>query len=605
MKNYFGTRSDAFVIMICALVFVALFVPTLIYGVQGGDDVRYHMSWFLSYRDALGTGAFYPRWLPDQMAGMGSPALYFYPPFTTVFFGLVDTVTLHRLAPVHVLGTGAFLMAVLSACSFFTWARTCTTVRVAAIVATCYALAPYHLMIDLHARAALAEFAAYIWVPLIFAGVNRIVAGRGAIWILCLAMAVAGLFFTHLLTAMMVGPAALLYTVFQLVRTGPATTRMRMQTLAILVLAVCCAIGLAAVFLVPAIRLLRFTDVSALYGRQIAASAMTPSFFATSGVSWQTYQFHLKLAFCVGLYLCMWAYLLIELMLASRHRQRRPARGAEALLWAGVAGTCLLFISGQAGFVFAEPSPFRSIQFLWRFLVIVEFATLSFFLTMCASRSPGTYRTRLQGVCALLFAAALAVQLVDLRHTMQSRGGQGGVMQLDTVKFRLSPTEYFPSRTGFPMAEKKVMPRLNKYLGDAPGARVLAGSATIIRAGRKDGRFALELDARGAATIGVAQFYFPGWRAVDQAGHALPVLPATADKIAAFRVEAGRHRVTVSRTLTREEQIGRALSLASLLLLGAVVLWVSRSRGWRRPAPGPGASAPSAASVRVPIPSSE
>lgn len=583
MTSFFRARSDTTVFAACALVLLAMFIPTLILGVTGGDDVRYHMSWFLSYRDALAAGSVYPRWLPDQMAGMGSPALYFYPPFATLFFGLVDTLSLRQLAPPHVLGTAAFLMALLSAMSFFVWARIFTTARLAAVAATCYALAPYHLMMDLHARAAFAEYAAYIWVPLIFAGVNRIVAGRGAVWVVCLAAGVAGLFFTHLLSAMMVGPAAALYTVFQLARAPGAGARARLQALGILVLTVCCAAGLAALFYLPAIKLLEFTDVSALYRREVADSAMTPSLFVTPGWSWQTYQFYRKLAFCVGIHLCVWIYLVLEMVAAWRTR-RRPANWGEALLWAGVAGSCFLFIFGQAGFLFVEPSPLRSIQFLWRFLVLVEFAILSLLLSMSASSTLLPQRRRFRIACALAIGVALAFQLVDLARTVKTRHGAPGVMQLDTVTFRLSPTEYFPSGTGFPMAEKQVLPRLRPYLGDAPAARVVAGAAKLTRAARTDAGFVVQIDASAAATIAVGQFYFPGWRAVDQNGRILPVVPATADKLAAFQVEPGRHTVTVARVPTREEQTARSISLASLLLLAGVVYWVRRKRGWRQAA---------------------
>ncbi|KQQ46360.1 hypothetical protein ASF61_18360 [Duganella sp. Leaf126] len=569
----------------CGVVLLALFAPALVFGARASDDIPWHFIWLQSYLDAVRHGELYPRWMPDAMAGMGSPAFYFYPPFATMFFALVDMIFLHQLPLAYVIAVSACAMGLASAAFFYSWARNFASVRVSALLGLAYAAAPYHLLTDYYNRGALGEYAAYVWVPLIFHAAHRYLVTAGVRWLALLAAAVTGLFFTHLLSAMIVGPVIAAYVLLALFgrqrrgNAGPGIT----VTLASMVAVALLAVGVAGLYFIPALTLFDAANTAALYARPIEATRL----FARLSV--HDNPVVTRYTLFAAIYLALTAYLLAEYLRARRRAAVAPAglgtSGATVLMWTVVTALCGLFMWGKLGFVFEAPSPYRSLQFLSRLLIVVEFVLLTLVAVVFAVLPAPAERQRIASVLLLVFAGLLVYQALALFKKFEHMPIAVNEVALSPrVQYRITPPEYYPKGAPFASAVDQLLPQLAPHLDASEQAWIVDGSGRIETVAQSHGDFVLRVTAATAVSVAIRQFYFPGWVAQDQQGRRLPVTAATPFRFATVQVGAGTHTLRIAREPLPVEGWAKklsSLSLALLLMVLGALGWAARRRASR------------------------
>lgn len=559
-KRYDFPRDNKIFLIAAGLVITAFFLPALIYGARSSDDMPWHLIWFESYREALQHGVLYPRWMPDAMDGMGSPAFFFYPPFATFFFALIDTLSFRLLSAPHVIGLSAMLMGLASGGAFYLWVRNFTGIAVAAALGTAYAVAPYHLLTDYYTRGAMGEYAAYIWVPLMFLAVQRYVSTSKAPWLVVLAFSVIGMFTTHLLTAMVVGPVIAVYAVLTVFRARRPSGAQPWMTLLSMAAFASLGVGVCAFYFVPAIKLFDFANTAALYMRPIEGTKLFSDFsFGTHPVA--------KLSLFASVYLAITAYVCVEYARRPRSEEERGAAAGAPLLWVVVIGLCAILMWGKLAFVFAPPSPYRSLQFLWRLLVLVEFATLTL-VAVSFPRLHGAARKRMATVLLLIFSLVSLYQAQALvKRFSQYEFSKNEVGESSRVKYRVTPPEYYPKDSGFPAPVAELLVQLKPHLGAEAGAQVVSGVASLDSVRRDYSTFVIRAVVREPALVAIRQFYFPGWVAEDGAGNFLPVVAATPYRFAAVELAPGTHTIQVRRAPLPAQLLGNRIALISALAL--------------------------------------
>lgn len=164
-----------------------------------GADAPFHAQIAHGTSEGLSEGRLPPRWIRDANRGFGSAALIHYPPLAAHVVALIarltgDVIEAMRLAVV--------LFALLSGLAFYACARGVARPGVAALGAGLYVLLPYHAL-DLYDRFAFAEYAAFVWPPLLVKFLRELRPPyRYRTW-LGLAVAGAGLLLTHVVVAYM------------------------------------------------------------------------------------------------------------------------------------------------------------------------------------------------------------------------------------------------------------------------------------------------------------------------------------------------------------------------------------------------------------------
>jgi hypothetical protein len=158
---------------VIALVFVvSAFVLSMpLWMPINGHDGWIHLNWLEQFTRLFREGDLYPRWMPDSFSGFGSPAFYVYPPLTYWFASLLSLTGLHSGESLYFAVIISCIFA--SAVTFCMYAREVAFSKQSSLLgALCYALAPY-TMIDVAIRNALSEYVAFLWIPLVFIGIER------------------------------------------------------------------------------------------------------------------------------------------------------------------------------------------------------------------------------------------------------------------------------------------------------------------------------------------------------------------------------------------------------------------------------------------------
>jgi len=242
-----------------ALVAAFIMLPSLLFGPGQSHSANYNFVWISQFGEAMVHGDFYPRWLAGSFEGLGSPTFYFYPPLVFWIAGGMHALGVMTLQAINLTG---LLLIFLSGVTMHIW-LTARGAR-AMLGAVVYIVLPYHLL-DFYTRGALAELGAFIWLPLIALGIQRLPEKRG---IILLAMSYSGLSITHLPVAMLTG----------LFLIAPLVAHRYWQQPAILWPAVAgsvLALMLAAFYLLPALTLQGHISSALLWSGRLRPSTWT------------------------------------------------------------------------------------------------------------------------------------------------------------------------------------------------------------------------------------------------------------------------------------------------------------------------------------------
>lgn len=380
-----------------ALLAFALMLPVILGPLRLNDSHWINYSWSEQFTAAIARGDLWPRWLPQSHGGLGAPDFYFYGP---VSFWLAAPFGLIGLAPWPSLLCTATLALWLSGLAM---ARYCDGwTHHPALAGVLYMALPYHLL-DFALRGALAEFVAYVTLPLIALGVRERRIG-------VIAFAYALLILTHL-------PTALLASLFLLPVLTTLHGGLDRATIGRIAIGLLLGLMLAAPYLLPALALQRFVSIEALS----AAPALQAS-------RWTILSSDARLR--DGL-------LLIGLIAAA------AALPAATLIRRDRLGWFVLLVLGLAlGLI---PAVWRlpllaRVQFPWRMLVLADFGSA---LLLARSAWPGE---RL----LLLATPALALSLTILTLPTSSKGSAMPLAVLEAQ--HPDVIEYLPAGTTEPFA---------------------------------------------------------------------------------------------------------------------------------------------------------
>ncbi len=471
-----------------ALLAALIAMPVLIAHPLAQDSFWIDYIWAERFTDALQQGVLYPRWLDGSFDGLGAPVFYFYAPlpfYVAGLLGLAGADTYHSVI-------GAFLVALFgSGVSMHVWLRG----RGAALLgAALYMAMPYHLF-DFARRGALGEFFAAAFLPVIAIGIDRAAGRRGYA---VLAIGYAGLILSHLPTALLASVALV----------APyALHRCRMQPRAVLRIAVALllGIGLAAIYLVPAIALQPATNVAALwrsnYFRVWDWTVVSPA----------TWPNPTMMVVAIGLSAAL-VVPAVAAMVATRRLD----------FWAITVIACCALALGLVPGVWRLPL-LDQVQFPWRILTVAEFAFVMTFVRTGAARSTARWRLAAFSVPVMLSGLVMLGGFVDGRAT---------IARIEAT--RPEVIEYLPVNTRF-----------------AGIAEVLAFAAHVPE----------RQSSGGIVTVRV--FAFPRWT-VSCDGRNVPTEAQPGTGLLTYR---GPDGCRVTSTAMPSERVGVWLSCAALLLL--------------------------------------
>lgn len=183
-------------VLVCAGAVCIASLPLLQQGVLSGHDYPYQMARIEGLASGLASGQFPVRVHGDLLNGFGYPNSCFYPelllyPAAVLSLAGVHTVTCYKLylVAVHVL---TFVL------SYFPFKKLLHSRQLGMILATLYLLNPYRLICAYY-RAAIGEYTALAFLPLVLYGMYAVLLGEKRDWPWLVAGA-TGLIQSHILT---------------------------------------------------------------------------------------------------------------------------------------------------------------------------------------------------------------------------------------------------------------------------------------------------------------------------------------------------------------------------------------------------------------------
>jgi len=523
-----------------------------------GSDVFAAGHYLQSFSKALGEGDLFPRWTDRSNDDLGAPMFVFYPPLTYYGASLALVVTGSVVAAFKLY---LVALALASALAFYALARDWIGAGTpAALAATVYLLLPYHVL-DMYQRFALAESTAFVFLPLVPLFARRVYRmGRGRD-LGGLALAWAGLLFTHLISAFMLALFLLPWLVWE--------GRVRLRGLWRPLLGLVCGAALAAPFWLPA--LLEREHVNLAWAREMPNGDYRINFIFRDevlpglGIK-DPVKPHVLRSAHAQLLLAAIAWWI------ARRRVAADRRGTIAALGLGCLATYLLQLRISTPLWELVPE-LPTIQFPWRFqtlMVLVTALLVGFALDGLARGGGGWWRRPREALALGVLLAALALDL-----------------SLASQTTRLKPFDFDESRARDTAVVRWRQPALTpvqlrayrefqRARVEMPRAGFREGSGRIVVESWLSSSRRLSVSTAGGGTVELRSFWFPGWRATRD-GEPL-ALQASSRGVVRFSLPPGDHSVELVFGRTTARNGGRAVGALGWLLLPVSAWLLGRAR---------------------------
>jgi len=535
-----------FISLICALACAIIWGGEGLLNTRARGDSPFLLQRVFELSAELRAGHFPARWMPDASYGLGYPFFNFYAAFPYYIASALNVLGMDLLISIKFTQTLGMFAA---AGAMWLFARRHLSEWGAVLAAIAYALAPFHL-VNIYVRGdSLSEFYAFIWFPLILAGLdNKSHRSQRPVRFIPFALSLAGLLLTHNVSALIFAPVALAYALVRLMALAP---RERASYAAQVCAGGLMALALGAWFWLPALaeaRLVQLDQQTTGYfnfANHFLASNLVQS---SPLVSYAADQLDNPMQ--MGLAQAVLALVGFALMLARKTLRK------TALLFGALAAFATFMLTPASAFVWDHVPLLAMAQFPWRFLSVqAVFTSLLIGAIFPLPREGLEARVGQRvgsgvavGILAALLAFVSLAQLPNQRLNITSD---------DVTPQTLAQYEWLSTNIGTTIR--------GEYLPREVNPRPWRSLLLAREAGSE---FAITISEDHApATFPIT--FWPGWRGTAQAadGRVMQFTPSADPGTGWVMADLPRGSWRVSFTLARTpiEQIAEIISLIALV----------------------------------------
>lgn len=582
----------AFPFLIITFAGIILTAPALIYGIPffSDDAVTHHAVWYVHFSDQLLSGDLYPRWLMGMNRGLGSPIFFYYPPVPFFIASLFKPFFPGDVHGWHQLGVSASLALIASGFCASLWLKEVTDKSSALIASILYMATPYHLASDLYIRGALAEYWAFVWMPLILFFSHKITKGD-KLAVAGLAISYALLVMTHLPTTLIFSILPICYAIFL------SDTGRKLKTAGITSGAMALGAGLSAIYLWPAMTMQQFVFLDRMTTGYFSYKNWL--FFSNLSLWWDEKLPVLLLLIDLTVITCC-AFII------TRSNPDKLTRRLNAF-WFIAAMASVLMMTDVSRPVWLIFPALQKIQFPWRFNAILSVATTALLAFSISSlrKWEGTLANKICKAVALLFIIGW-IPATDWAiwqaYPFNNQNQEDANYKYKEIAQDREVPEYYP-RWNRAMAEfdwqnsvdedawdsqlNEKYESLWKRVGESEGrlskVKIVEGTGQVDINSWQRGEILLHVNAVTDMRLYVSQFYFPNWTAhLVGESSVLNVQPSLPDGLISLSVPSGDHQIQLRFGKSRAETTGELISLISIVITLAYIATVlsRRSTGY-------------------------
>ena len=571
-------KQTALIVAALLLLSAIISRPFFTFAQVGGHSTFVDYIRSVCWHDLVSQGELFPTWIPTFYTGKGSPIFLFYAPLTYMFVEAIRTWVPTTLAAIKI---AYVLWILLSVSGMYVFGKKLAGRAGGLVAAAVLGFAPYFLL-DIYVRNGFAEFACFSLMPWLFLAALHITENPKSVSLFLFALLLAMLVLTHNITAMITAPLLLAF----LVVLGWG------KNLPAILAAYGAGVGMSAWFWLPAIR---------EKGLVASAESLTGGYFTYEkhfvypkqlvwpNWGWQpsiqgpnddmSLQIGLVILACVAT---------VAVFAVIRKRLLSRTTGKILLLLFGCFAIATLFTTEATAWFWGHLPLLPYVQFPWRFLLLVSFfgASLAAFVPrLVLGDNPIKSHPWLVAalVSALCFAASAGY--IKAKYVAYRASNNELVLAWTPKELaqQLEQPDVFTSEDVFVVRNLQVMCTTttaeNDYLpltvkqhpcGMYYGHIVEAvkGDVEILEKSQVGTQIKFRYSADAPGTVQVVQFYFPGWKA-QMGGRRLPVKPGPENGWIQIDVPPGTGEVNVRFGDTPVRTAGKAISIATLLMLGA------------------------------------
>lgn len=533
-----------------------------------------HSVFFLTEFDAaLRDGVWYPGWATDQALGYGYPTFVLYPPLAYYVAEGFHLLGASKVAAVKWTWAWATIGAGLA---MYLWARRLVGREGGLLASIVYLYMPYRL-VDIYVRAALAEYCAFVWMPLTLLAFHRLVeenslrsgsaaAGRS---VALAGLAYGALWLTHNATGLVFSPLLVGYVLFRL-GVGHEAWKGRIARAALALGGALLGLGIAAALLLPNLLERRFIvqEQWVRAGYDVALHFVQPAHFLSSSWGYAPGRPGTE----GGMSVQLGAAPVLLAMVATVGVFQRPARDrAQVFFWAAATLLLVVMMMPVSALLWERLPLAALIQFPWRLLALtsVSLALLSGFAVVILGPSVVGLQSRRPQPQVLIWV--LVVILASFPYTLPQYTPIPAIAEgpLLALEFEQKYGDMV-GMTAWTQEQPRTSPLLAQYWAGGPlvTAEALAPGAAVemIRAGGASDE--LWVRSSQGTPLRFYTYYFPGWRVYID-GQRLPdsaLRPETAYGLLTVDVPPGEHRVLLRWGDTPVRLAGKMVTLSCLAL---------------------------------------
>ena len=558
VSNIFSIIIIFFIALLCMLKQLA----STSYFTVIVDDAFIYPSWAWQFNEALREGNIYPRWMPFDFWGYGSPAFLLYPPLA---FYMTSLFNLFTGSIVPAMNLVKFTALFLSGVGIYFLVKEFYRARVALLSALFSVILPYNIF-SMYNYGSFAVMVSCMWFAPILLFAFRYCMTREFRHLVYGGACYGGLILTHIISAYMF---TFLLAAFALYL---ALVRKQIRDLVIIPAVLLTGLSLAAAYLLPVVFERKYvnqeiftTDINYIYSNFFILPDMTARI-----ANWRFWPiYHDTMALHAALF-CLFILIFLVRSQSTDHTRDNGLTLSVNRFFLIAATASLLLMFGVSSFVWEMVPFFRLILFPPRWLHIsafcAAFLSASVFSGAFASGPPVIRRILLP---LLLFLSCIALDSSFIREAIRFNGDGHPASSVYRVY------EHLPRGVHIDKLDRR------DDAGRETGFALLGeGIARLVS--WKSSQRIIDFRADKPAAIAFRTFNFPGWRATVDGAEVATTTQAETRTIL-VDVPQGNHRLTLVFGDTPVRRVGKLISLVTLALL-ALFSFLNKSAPPREPA---------------------
>ena len=540
MRIYKDWWGFIFVVLVSTIPLFALLHP----GLPVTHDGQDHVARIANFYQNLSEGNLIPRWAANLNWGFGHPILMFLYPlpsyaaslFYFLGFSLVDSTKL------------VFAVAFIAGgITMYLWLREFLGEYSAITGSLLYNFAPYRF-VDLYVRGAIGEHVAFIFPPLICYFLLKIAKDSkfNRFYFTGASLSFVGLILSHNALLLMFLPFIILYGLYLI-----SVSKNKKLLSIIFSLAIALGFGMSFFFLYPA-----FSEGKYTLRDIVASKEYFPRFVRFDQLLYGTWNYGISGQFTVQVGIVQWMGVLGSLFVVRLFRKDKKLLAFYSIVFIIFVASLSLMLK-ESDSIWRTITTLQKFQFPWRFLSVSIF-------TAAILGGLFVHLFKNENIQKAILAVALVVTFILTKdywrakdYLQKPESFYTGIYDSTTDTGESSPIWSIRFMEKRPTAH----------------AEVIKGEAKIKEVFRKSTLHRYEIDATYRSRIRENTLFFPGWRVYIDGKRYQGVQFQDPDNrgLITYYVPSGKHIVGIEFRETRTRTIANYISLASLIILVAIL----------------------------------